>query len=123
MDNSENRFSEQTAHRFEQHYSAPALRTKLRRIATTVGRKVLVPALQLFYLLQSPQVPLKAKTLIVGALGYLILPADLVPDFIPLLGFTDDLTALLLALRTSSQYLTPEITARARQEADRLIGE
>ena len=83
--------------------------------------KVLYPALQLYFLLQAKDVPMKAKTLIVGALGYLILPTDLVPDFIPALGFTDDLTALMVALRTLNKYLTPDINARAKDQANKLL--
>ena len=64
---------------------------------------------------------MKAKTLIVGALGYLILPTDMVPDFIPALGFTDDLTALMVALRTLNKYLTPDINARAKEQANKLL--
>ncbi len=82
---------------------------------------MLYPALQLYFLLQAKDVPMKAKTLIVGALGYLILPTDLVPDFIPALGFTDDLTALMVALRTLNKYLTPDINARAKDQADKLL--
>ena len=89
------RFSIETAPQYERHYNEDGFWKKLRRVATQVGAKVIFPALQLYYLMQSKDVPVKAKTLIIGALGYLILPADLVPDFIPALGFTDDLTTLI----------------------------
>lgn len=115
------RFTLKTAPQFERHYDENTFWRKLRSAAATVGAKVLYPALQLYFLLQSKEVPPKAKTLIIGALGYLILPADLVPDFIPALGFTDDLTALMLALRTVSQYLSPDINRRAKEQADKLL--
>ena len=86
-----------------------------------MGRKVLYPALQLYFLLQAKDVPVKAKTLIIGALGYLILPTDMVPDFIPALGFTDDLTALMVALRTLNKHLTPDINARAKEQTEKLL--
>lgn len=116
-----NKFTIDTAPQYERHYNEDSFWKKLRQVASKVGAKVLYPALQLFYLLQSQEVPVKAKTLIVGALGYLILPTDLVPDFIPALGFTDDLTALMLALRTLNKYLTPEINAHAKQQTDKLL--
>ena len=115
------RFSIETAPQYERHYNEDGFWKKLRRVATQVGAKVIFPALQLYYLMQSKDVPIKAKTLIIGALGYLILPADLVPDFIPALGFTDDLTALMLALRTLNKHLTPEINARAKAQTDKLL--
>lgn len=115
------RFSPQTAPQYERHYDEDSFWKKLKHLASNVGSKVLYPALQLYFLLQAKDVPMKAKTLIVGALGYLILPADLVPDFIPALGFTDDLTALMVALRTLNKYLTPDINARAKDQANKLL--
>lgn len=115
------RFSIDTAPQYNRHYDEDSFWKKLKHLASNVGSKVLYPALQLYYLLQAKNVPVKAKTLIVGALGYLILPADLVPDFIPALGFTDDLTALMVVLRTLNRYLTPDINARAKDQANKLL--
>ena len=115
------KFTLETAPQYERHYDEDGFWKKVRRIAAQVGAKVLYPALQLYYLLQSKDVPVKAKTFIIGALGYLILPADLIPDFIPALGFTDDLTALLLALRAVNTHLTPEIKRQAKEQTDKLL--
>ena len=115
------KFTIDSAPQYERHYDEDGFWKKVKHLAAQVGAKVLYPALQLYYVLQSNNVPVKAKTLIIGALGYLILPADLVPDFIPALGFTDDLTALLLALRTVNKHLTPEINARAKEQTDKLL--
>ena len=115
------RFSIDTAPQYNRHYDEDSFWKKLKHLASNVGSKVLYPALQLYFLLQAKDVPMKAKTLIVGALGYLILPTDMVPDFIPALGFTDDLTALMVALRTLNKYLTPGINARAKDQANKLL--
>jgi len=115
------RFSIDTAPQYNRHYDEDSFWKKLKHLASNVGSKVLYPALQLYFLLQAKDVPMKAKTLIVGALGYLILPTDIVPDFIPALGFTDDLTALMVALRTLNKYLTPDINARAKDQANKLL--
>ncbi|MBQ7444072.1 MAG: DUF1232 domain-containing protein [Bacteroidaceae bacterium] len=115
------RFSIDTAPQYNRHYDEDSFWKKLKHLASNVGSKVLYPALQLYFLLQAKDVPMKAKTLIVGALGYLILPTDMVPDFIPALGFTDDLTALMVALRTLNKYLTPDINARAKDQANKLL--
>ena len=115
------KFTLETAPQYERHYDEHGFWRKVRRVAMLVGAKVLYPALQLYYLLQSKDVPIKAKTLIIGALGYLILPTDLIPDFIPALGFTDDLTALTLALRTVGKHLTPEINRQAKEQTDKLL--
>ena len=115
------RFSIDTAPQYNRHYNEDSFWKKLKHLASNVGSKVLYPALQLYFLLQAKNVPMKAKTLIVGALGYLILPVDMVPDFIPALGFTDDLSALMVALRTLNKYLTPDINARAKDQANKLL--
>lgn len=115
------KFSIDNAPQYERHYNEDSFWKKLKHLAAKVGSKVLYPALQLYFLLQAKDVPVKAKTLIVGALGYLILPTDIVPDFIPALGFTDDLTALMVVLRTLNKYLNPEINARAKEQANKLL--
>jgi uncharacterized membrane protein YkvA (DUF1232 family) len=51
-------------------------------------------------LLREPQVPVIFKALLIGAAGYVILPFDLVPDFVPGLGQLDDLTVMVLAIET-----------------------
>lgn len=49
--------------------------------------------LLLYYAVESPRTPLKAKVQIYGTLGYLILPLDLIPDLLPIVGYVDDLSA------------------------------
>ena len=115
------RFTIDTAPQYNRHYDEDSFWKKLKHLASNVGSKVLYPALQLYYLLQAKDVPVKAKTLIVGALGYLILPVDMVPDFIPALGFTDDLSALMVALRTLNKYLTPEINQKAKEQTNNIL--
>ncbi|MFC2475525.1 MAG: YkvA family protein, partial [Prevotella sp.] len=44
-------------------------------------------------------VPTKDKAIIIGALGYLISPLDVIPDAIPIVGLGDDLTVLLYVLK------------------------
>ena len=115
------KFTVESAPKYGKHYSDDGFWKKLRKLAAQAGTKLLYPALQLYYLMQSKEVPLGAKTLIIGALGYLILPADLIPDFIPALGITDDMTAIMLALRNVMHYMTPEIKSKAKEQADKIV--
>ena len=55
-------------------------------------------ALLLYYMLVDEAVDLKSKVTIVAALGYFILPFDIIPDLLPVIGFTDDLSVLMFAL-------------------------
>ncbi len=57
---------------------------------------------------KSPDVPLKLKITIIGALLYLILPADVIPDYLPGFGFVDDLSVILFVSREVSKYLLPK---------------
>ena len=115
------KFSIDNAPKFERHYNDDGFWKKIRHIATQVGRKVLYPALQLYFLLQAKDVPAKAKTIIIGALGYLILPVDVMPDFIPMLGIVDDISAIMLVLKTLNKDITPEIRKEAREQTDKLL--
>lgn len=89
---------------------------KLRRFAKKMGAKVVYYALLLYYTLKSPGITIKDRNLILGALGYLILPIDLIPDFLPAVGFSDDLAALTLAVLKVVTNITPDVKARAESK-------
>ena len=74
---------------------------KLAAFAKSAGLKVVAAALLLYYVLKSEDTPRADKAKIVGALGYFILPVDIIPDFIPVAGFTDD---LLVAFREPAYW-------------------
>ena len=58
---------------------------------------------------KSPEVPLRLKLVIVGALLYLILPVDVLPDTIPGVGLLDDLSVLLTVFREVSKFALPKL--------------
>jgi uncharacterized membrane protein YkvA (DUF1232 family) len=101
--------------RFRRHYSEATFGEKLKHVAKAAGKKVIYPALLLHYMLKSDTVPLRVKLSLSAALGYFILPIDFIPDFAPLLGFTDDLGVLALIIRQMAVYITPEIRNQARE--------
>jgi uncharacterized membrane protein YkvA (DUF1232 family) len=80
-------------------------------------------ALTLFYCLQDPDTPKWAKATIAGALGYFILPMDLIPDFLPGAGFTDDWGALFAAIGTVAAYIKNEHRLKAASQWGRLFGQ
>ena len=109
--------------KYQEHYSEPEFAGKLAKVAKSAGRKMVYAALLLYYVLKSPSVKKGDKTTIIGALGYFILPLDILPDFIPMVGFTDDLSAILLALHAVWKNITPEIKAMAAAKASELFGD
>ena len=93
------------------------------KVVKKMGAKVARPALLLFYELKDPNIPVKAKMEIIGALGYLIAPVDLIPDGIPGLGYTDDLAALVATVSLTSQYITPKVKRQANEKLRDWFGE
>lgn len=79
------------------------------------GRKLAEQATALFLAAVDNNTPAKAKVVIFAALAYLVNPLDAVPDFVPFMGFTDDVTALGVAANVAAAYLTDEIRVRAAQ--------
>ncbi len=101
---------------FGKNYSEPKLWDKLRKVARQAGKRVVSLVLTLFYVLASGDVSVKHKSLIIGALGYFILPFDLLPDMLVGIGYADDLTALLTAYNAVKKNITPAITAQVESK-------
>ena len=105
------------------YYSDNRFWKKVERVAKKVGATVLLPVFTLYYMLQDDKVSLQHKAYIVGALGYFILPIDLIPDGImPVIGFTDDIAVMTLVLKLVKDSITPEIKARANARVSEIIG-
>jgi uncharacterized membrane protein YkvA (DUF1232 family) len=96
---------------------------KISRIAKRAGAKLVYAALILFYTLQSDRISVKNKALIIGALGYMISPLDVVPDAIPIVGLSDDLAVLLYVLKTVWTDVDPSIQNRAKEKLSKWFDE
>ena len=96
---------------------------KISRIAKRAGAKLVYAALILFYTLQSDRISVKNKALIIGALGYMISPLDVVPDAIPIVGLSDDLAVLLYVLKTVWTDVDPSIQDRAKEKLSKWFDE
>lgn len=77
--------------------------------------KALIHALLTAY--RDPRTPLPAKLVAACVLGYAFSPIDLIPDFIPLLGYVDDLVLVPLGIALAIRLIPPEVWADARAEA------
>ena len=107
--------------KYEGNYSEKDFWAKLRRIAAKAGSKLVYNALVLFYTLMDPSTPMQYKAIIAGALGYLILPMDFIPDFLPFAGLVDDWAALATALYHVVSSITPEIKEKALEKTRSLF--
>ena len=108
--------------KYSSYYTEEKFKDKLLRVARKAGVKVIYAVFILYYALQDKSFPAKEKAIILGALGYFILPIDILPDVVPFIGYTDDLIALLFAIRQVYAHITPEIKTKAKEKAQSLFG-
>ena len=91
------------------------------KILIKAGRTIAKPALEVLEMAVDPYTPAKARISLMAALAYLIMPFDLFPDFMPLVGFSDDFVALTAVLSIWSKYMTPSIRIRAEKKLNKLF--
>lgn len=96
---------------------------KIARIAKRAGAKLVYAALILYYTLQSDKISKTNKAMIIGALGYMISPLDVVPDAIPIAGLTDDLAVLLFVLKKVWTDIDPDIQLKAKERLSKWFDE
>lgn len=84
--------------KYSRFYSSKSFWNKIKGFANKAGAKVIYAALLLYYIFTDELVDLKSKMSIVAGLGYFIFPFDIIPDLLPLVGFSDDLSVLLFTL-------------------------
>lgn len=104
-------------------FSEYKLLEKIKHFAKKAGIKVTYMVLLLFYTLQKTTTPKFAKSLIIGGLGYFIFPADMLPDLIPGIGFTDDLTALIAVVVAVAMFIDEDVKAKAKERLHAWFGD
>ena len=96
---------------------------KISRIAKRAGSKLVYAALILYYTLQSDRVSKTDKAIIIGALGYMISPLDVIPDAIPIAGLTDDFAVLMYVLKKVWSDIDPTIIEQAKEKLSKWFDE
>lgn len=119
----QNKIKEKALLTYQDKFSKDNLLLKLQHYGRDIGLTVLYNVLQLWYVLQKPEVPAKNKAVIMGALGYLITPLDFIPDLTPILGYNDDAAAILFALYMVRQYVDDEVKAQAKARLAKIFSE
>lgn len=115
-------FSEIEVENYTEKYSEEDFWTKIKNNVTNIGISLIYKALQLYYVTQSPKCPMKVKAGIYGALGYLISPFDIIPDFTPIAGYTDDAAAIGVALILAQMYIDDNIRTQAKGKIKDIFG-
>lgn len=104
-----------------QEYSDERFWLKLKNYAVKAGKDVITKALTIYCTLQDKDTPKWAKSIIIGALGYFILPMDAIPDWLPGGGFADDYGALAAAIGMVAMHIKPEHAEKAQQMLNKLF--
>ena len=89
---------------------------KVQRIAKRAGSKLVYGSLLRYYTIQSDKVSRTDKAIIIGALGYLISPLDVMPDAIPIVGLADDMAVLVYVLKKVWSLISDEARVNAKNK-------
>lgn len=107
---------------YGKYYSEGGFWKTAKKYAMKIGCTGMNTAFSLYCALQEDNLPAKTKAIILGALGYLVLPLDVIPDILPI-GLSDDLAVLAAAFAAVAMYIDDEVKAKARQKVRDLFGD
>lgn len=102
--------------KYRRYFSDSAFWGKIKSYAKAAGVKTVYTALLLYYAYKRKETPAWAKRSIVGVLGYLIMPIDMLPDLSFLIGYTDDLGFLTLCLVMVAGFINDDVRTQAREK-------
>jgi uncharacterized membrane protein YkvA (DUF1232 family) len=94
--------------------SPPAARLSVRAWARRLKRDIYALSLAA----RDPRTPWYAKLLAILIVGYAFSPIDLIPDFIPVLGYLDDVIIVPLGIYFTLRMIPPEVMAECRARAE-----
>lgn len=99
------------------HADESEVREKFWRTARKAARQVpfMDEVVAAYYCALDKNTPLRAKAILLAALGYFILPADTIPDVIFGLGFTDDIAVLTAAITAVRAHMKPAHRLAAKE--------
>lgn len=86
---------------------------KLKRRAQQLKAETLA----LYLAIRDPRTPWYAKVLVAGIVAYAFSPIDLIPDFIPILGYLDDLILIPMGVALAIKLIPPSVMAECRARA------
>jgi len=89
----------------------------------TWARRMKRDTLALYLARRDPRVPWHAKAMAMVTAAYALSPIDLIPDFIPVLGYLDELIILPLFIYVTIRLIPPDIMMELRAQADQHLSE
>lgn len=106
--------------RFAACYNPSELFAKIKKLARKVGEKTIYGLPILYYSTFDKALPIKDRLMVIAALGYFIVPLDIIPDALPL-GFSDDAAAIAYVVRHIWKNLSPSTFKKARKRLEELF--
>lgn len=87
------------------------------RKARALGRQLpfAEDAIAAYFCVMDEETPRRVKLILLGALAYFVMPIDLIPDFLPLIGYTDDAAVMAAAFAAVASSITDEHRRKARE--------
>ncbi len=102
--------------KYKKYYNENRLSEKIFSAIGKVSSKALYYVFLLMLLVSDKKIPKKVRLVFMAALGYFILPSDVIADVLPVLGFADDVAFLSYAISSAAQYITPELEEKAKEK-------
>lgn len=99
------------------------LKSKIKKLAVKIGKPILYPVMLMYFAYHRKDTPKWAKKIILGALVYLVVPVDALPDVIPVVGFSDDLSVILASLGAVAFYIDDEVRIKAKDKINMWLGD
>lgn len=107
--------------KYESEFSDNKFWKKTLNIIKNVSVGVIEKALILYYSAKDESTPKWAKSVVYGSLGYLIFPLDAIPDILPGVGYTDDISVIIAAFSTVALYVKDEHKSLAKEKINSLL--
>ncbi len=109
--------------KYDSYFTENRLLKKIQKFAKHAGLKVVYSVLLMYYAYRRSDTPHWAKRIIIGVLGYFIMPFDALPDLTPIIGYTDDLGVLSFGLVAIAAYVNDDVRIKARLKLQDWFGE
>ncbi|WP_042470120.1 YkvA family protein [Bacillus ndiopicus] len=107
----------------DKHFSNDKFLAKVKSTGLKLGMSTLHAASTLFFAVKNPDMSKANKLIILGALGYFVLPFDVIADILPFVGLTDDIFVITTALAKVYSSITDETKLEAHQFLKKTFGE